>query len=691
MAISAFSTRGYVQITNSKRRKHPVLFEMLTGRQAFDGGDASEILAGVIKSEPAWERLPADMPPTLVRFLRRCLEKDSKERVRDVGDVRLALDGVFDSEAGGARPAGSLTPWVVAGLASLIAVVSVLTRNPGSPSDTPARFVVPVDGELPARNGTLLALSPDGRELVYVAITDEGDQLYHRSMDRLEANALPGTEEARAPFFSPDGQWVGFTSGDRRLKKVPLSGGPPTTICDCTPLFGGAWNADGTIVFPDSTTQVIMRVSSDGGTPEPVTALAEGEQAHSDIDFARNGEVVLFTSWSNSLDDARLAAVTLSTEELRLLGDGFFPRYVSTGHLIYGQADAVWAVAFDLDRLEIEGDPVEVFENVRIEAGGAVQFDIAENGAAVYIANAPNRAQRTLVWVDREGSEEPVSVPNRNYGEVSISPDGKRIALVAWGSGLDDLWLYDVRRQRESQLTFDATEDVWPVWTPDGQRVLFVSWRAGSPGLYSKRADGVGQAEPLISFEGFPMLWSITPDGRSVAYQNSTPETGWDLLSVVLEDEPRVQPLLEDQFQETNPEISPDGQWLAYVSDESGQREVYVSPFPNTGEGKWRVSRGGGTEPLWAADGRELFYRDGPNVLAVAIDTSSAFASGDPQELFSGPYYRTATNRGHTYDVTPDGQKFIMIRESETDRGGSEIVVIQNWLNELERLVPTEN
>ena len=187
------------------------------------------------------------------------------------------------------------------------------------------------------------------------------------------------------------------------------------------------------------------------------------------------------------------------------------------------------------------------------------------------------------------------------------------------------------------------------------------------------------------------MLWSIAPDGRTVAYQNSTPRTGWDLLSVVLEDEPQLRPLLVDETQLTNPEISPDGRWLAYVSDESGQKEIYVNRFPDVGEGKWRVSRGGGTEPLWAADGRELFYRNGASVVAVSIDTSSAFSSGDPQELFSGPYYRTAINRGHTYDVTPDGQKFVMIRESESDTSGSEIIVIQNWFEELKRLVPTEN
>ena len=252
-------------------------------------------------------------------------------------------------------------------------------------------------------------------------------------------------------------------------------------------------------------------VSSDGGIPEPITELAEGELSHDWPAFVPSGEAVLFTLGSNSLDDARLAVVLLSTGERRLLGGGFFPRFASTGHLIYGQAGAVWAVPFDADRLEMTGDPVQVLEGVRVEGGGAVQFDLAENGAAVYIAGGLNRAERTLVWVDREGREEPLNVPRRAYQAVSISPDGTRIALEMLGSGLEDLWLYDVHGQRASQFTFDAADDVQPVWTPDGERVLYLSQRGGPYGLFSKRADGTGQPEQLASFEGRPQPGRLLP------------------------------------------------------------------------------------------------------------------------------------------------------------------------------------
>ncbi|TDI44184.1 MAG: serine/threonine-protein kinase, partial [Acidobacteria bacterium] len=276
-----------------------VLYEMLTGRRAFEGNDASEILAAVIKSEPSWERLPQRTPPTLKRFLLRCLAKDPKERVRDIGDVRLALDGAFEPEARDVLPSRSMTPWVVAGSALVIAIAFVFTRGPVSRNHVPARFAVSVNGELPQRIGTLVALSPDGRELVYAAITDEGDQLYHRSMNRLEAKALPGTEDARAPVFSPDGQWVAFNAGERRLKRVSLSGGPPMTICDCPSANFHAWGPDGTIVFVDET-RVLMRVSSDGGIPEPITTLAAGELGHTGPTFVPNGEAVLFSVTSSS-------------------------------------------------------------------------------------------------------------------------------------------------------------------------------------------------------------------------------------------------------------------------------------------------------------------------------------------------------------------------------------------------------
>ncbi len=468
-----------------------VLYEMLTGRRAFEGSDASEILAGVIKSEPSWERLPGDTPPTLKLYLQRCLQKNPKERVRDIGDVRLVLDGAFETSKQSPVRSWSVLAWAVAGIALIVAIVSIWSRNSISPDQVPARFAIPVSGQLPPRVGTLVAISPDGRELVYVAITEDGDQLYHRSMNRLEAVAIPGTEGARRPFFSPNGQWVGFASADGDLKKVPLSGGPPTTLCSCSPGPVAVWGENGTIVFQDSTTFRLMRVSSDGGTPEPITTLTEGESIHGELTFLPNGEEMIFAVWSGSLSTTRLEVLSLSTGKGRPLGDGFFPRYSPTGHLIYGHSSgSLMAVRFDTDRLEMIGNPVRVLDDVRIEAGGSVQFDFADNGSAVYIAGGLSRAKRKLVWIDRDGREEPLGASLLEYNTVQVSPDGTRIALEVLGSAIEDVWLYDVAGETASQLTFDPYEDRWPLWTPDGQHVLFLSLLESGYALFSKRADG---------------------------------------------------------------------------------------------------------------------------------------------------------------------------------------------------------
>ena len=477
-----------------------VLYEMLTGRQVFEGGDASEILAGVIKSEPSWERLPGDTPQTLKLYLQRCLEKDPRERVRDIGDVRLALHGAFELGMQAPVPSRSVLPWIAAGVALAIVIGSMWSRDAGSPNQAPARFAIPVEGELPSRTGRLLAISSDGRELIYVAVTEDGDQLYHRPMNRLEAVPVPDTEGASHPFFSPNGQWVGFSSADGDLKKVSISGGPPTLLCRCNPT-AAVWGKDGTIVFTDDNTGQLMRVSSDGGTPESITTLAEGELIHDESTFLPNGEEMIFAVRSGSLSTARLEVLSLATGERRLLGEGFFPRYTPTGHLIYGHSGgSLMAVRFDTDRLEMIGDPVRVLDGVRIEAGGSVQFDFADNGSAFYIAGGVfSRVERELVWVDREGREEPLGAAPLAYKAVQLSPDGARIALEVLGSALEDIWLYDVARETASQLTFDTNAELTPLWMPDGQHVIFLSLRGSQNALFSKRADGVGQPERLMA------------------------------------------------------------------------------------------------------------------------------------------------------------------------------------------------
>ena len=678
-----------------------LLYELLTGKRAFEGETITETLAKILEGEPNWDRIPKDVPPTVRVFLKRCLEKDPRSRLRDIGDMGFAMAGRFEvpsPETTTPPPSGSLqriVPWALAGIAVVIAAFSILSRGPVLPNQDTAQFSIPANGDLPLREATLIALSPDGQQLVYVAVSEDRDQLYLRSINALQADPIPGTDGARGPFFSPDGQWVGFTASDHSLKRVSLGGGPPINLCDCIVGESSVWGPDGTIVAVDLLAGGLILVPSTGGDPEPLTTIEEEAQNHREPTFLPNGKAVLFTIFRGSLDTAQLAAVILETGEIRLLGDGFYPRYAPTGHLIYGRTGGVlWAVPFDEDRLAMTGDPVAVLQDVRMEGVGSMQFTFADNGSMAYIPGSVDAINRTLVWVDRKGLEETINVPPLAYTEVRISPEGTRIALVFRGpESLEDIWVYDLVRETNSQLTFEEHTELYPLWTPDGEQIIYLAWDVQDPlTLFWKLGEGSGQVNRLAEVKLNAALftpWSIAPDGKTLTYFELNPETGWDIGRLSLEGEPRKQNLLATRFAEVQPQISRDGNWLAYVSNESGQYEVYVSPFPDVESGKWRVSNGGGRQPVWSPDGRELFYQDGGSLLTVSVEVTPAFSTGNPRPLFLGPYRHSGTFfSGHTYDIAPDGEKFLMIRNS--GMASNHINVVLNWFEELKRLVPTD-
>jgi len=677
-----------------------VLFEMLTGKPAFGTDEVSDTLAFVLTKDLDWRALPAETPPTIRHLLERCMDKDAKRRLRDIGEARLVLDGGMETGSpwekevetgeGRWRSWRVWLPWAVAAVALLVAGVASGPRDVLAPDPPAARFPVEVTGKLPLRQGHLLALSPDGRELVYRAFTEEGDQLYRRPMNALESVAVRGSEGAGNPFFSPDGQSFGFAMPDG-LKRVSLSGGPPQTICTCL-ASGATWGPDQTIVFTDLSTYGLARVPSTGGDPEPVTTLQTGEIYHDEPSFLPGGDAVLFTIWSGSLATAQVAVVSLETGEIKVLGDGFYPRYSPTGHLLYAQTGAaMWAVPFDESRLEITGDAVPVLEGVRIEGGSSVQFALADIGLMAYIPGGNGESARSLVWVDREGVEDPIPAEPLAYGGVQISPDGMRIALVVEDQeSLEDLWMYDVDRETTTQFTLDPAADRSPLWTPDGQSLVFRSDRKGMYSVFRRLADGTGQTTLIAELPGEGTLTSVSPDGETLVYEEWQPETGSDIKQISLVGEPNPQSVLASDASERHARISPDGRWLAYSSDELGQREVFVRPFPNVADGgPWRVSQSGGAEPIWSPDGTDIYYRQGNTVLAASVETAPAFVTTRRQELFSGPYQRSTGFHSYSYDISPDGERFLMIRESEDDARGSEIIVVQDWFEELKRLVPT--
>jgi len=682
-----------------------VLYELLTGKRTFSGKTITETLGAIIHKEPDWKALPSTTPWRIQELLRRCLTKDAHDRLRDIGNVRIEIRLALEepttvSPIGGLSPTQPplgrrVIPWGITVTVVLIAAIAIwsLTRPTPEPITRLALTLTEQLGSTRAGlNENVLALSPDGKRLVYVA----NDQLYLRPMDTLQASPIPGTEEALSAFFSPDGQWVGFFT-DSELKKVSISGGVPLTLYNAAGLRGASWGTDNTIVFGQIGAG-LSQVSDAGGTPKALTTLDSetGETGHRHPQILPGGKAVLFTLHSGgSLDHWQIVVQSLETGERRILVQGTHALYMPTGHLVYAQAGTpgtLLAVPFDLSRLEVTGAPVPIVEGVLQSAtSGVAQFSFSNLGTLVYVPGDTGPALSTLVWVDRRGNVEPLPAPPHPYRGPRLSPDGRRLAVTIQETK-PDIWVYDIPRQTLTRLTFEGLNQQ-PQWTPDGKSVTWRSEREGVPGnLFWKLADGTGAVERLTTseFRQNPSSWS--PDGQFLAFHQrpsagSSP-TARDIWILPLAGEGTPQSILQTQFNELAPVFSPDGRWLAYVSDESGRNEIYVRPFPKVEEGKWQISTDGGVELRWAANGRELFYRkeSGNQMMVVDITTEPTFGAGTSKVLFEGSYQRSAGGAAF-YDVTPDGQRFLMIQARV--QGAGQINVVLNWFEELKRLVPT--
>ena len=615
-----------------------VLYEMLTGKRAFPGDDVSETLASVIKSEPDLDALPAETPETVRRTLQLCLNKDLKERVQAVGDVRLAMQGAFETNpTTGPSVSGSRPSMAMA--ASAAVLLSVLTGfvvwNLARPDATPspvARFSLHLPGgaALSSRSyGQPMALSPDGSRLVYTG----NDALYLRAVDRTEPTRVRGTEGARSPFFSPDGEWIGFWANSE-LQKVSIRGGAPESLAEIVNLMGAQWGADGTIVFSDAGAG-ILRVSADGGTPEVLVPRAESALVAQGPQILPGGTTVLFTLGSfGNWHEAQIVAQSLETKERKVLIDGGRDaRYLTTGHLAYVLDGTLLAVPFDVDELAVMGSAVALVEGVKTggTASGAAQFSVSDTGTLVY--QPGSEESRTLVWVDREGREEAIAAEPRGYTNPRISPDGSRVALDL-RERETDIWIWNFARETLTRLTFDPDSDMYPVWTPDGSRLAFTSnrGRAGVARLHWKSADGTGSVERLAETDATQFPTSATPDGKRLLFDYSSSDSGTrnrqQLGILSFGGSPEL--LLSTEFSDRNAEVSPDGRLVAYESNALGRYDIYVRPFPNVEAGRWLVSKDGGSRPLWSPDGRELFYLSpSASLMAVDVETEPVFAAGN--------------------------------------------------------------
>jgi serine/threonine-protein kinase len=694
-----------------------VLYEMLTGCRAFEGEDVSDTVAAVLRGEPDWARWPATAPAQIRVLTESCLRKDRKVRVGDLSTARFVFDHF------GNVPAASQTPsfrnryrlaWsLVAATATVAGYAAWMLASASIPPRSVIRTIVPLgrDDNFSNLGVHVVALSANGGTLAYAA----NGRLYVRRLDQLAASPVRGTEgtgpaAGRSPFFSPDGQWLGFWQ-DGYLKKVSIVGGTPVALCDAENPWGANWTTDNTILYGQGREGRggVWRVSANGGTPEHLVKVDAGEIAQRPQLLPGGGAILFTLARRDEWATAQVVVQSLGSEKRQVvLQHAADAQYVPTGHLVYATDGTLFAVPFDLTRLAVSGGAVPLIEDVA-QGNVTAHFAISNEGALAYV---PRDAvdvgllgqRRTLVWVDRQGREEPIKAPPRRYFYPRLSPDGTRVAVEARDEE-NDIWIWDLSRQTLTRATFEPTFEQYGVWTPDGKSLIFGSSRLGGPSaprnLLRRPSDGTGTSELLWegSVAQFPS--AVTPDGTSLIFRAEVPPSkpgappGTDLLLLPLTGDRRARPLVQTPFAELNGEVSPDGHWLAYQSNESGRHEIYVRPFPNVEGGKWPVSTKGGTQPLWAKSGQELFYESAGALLRVPVKIGSSFDAGAPSKLFDGPNLLVLPpggGLGRMYDVTADGTRFVMIKTSGQDGGpdaSARIILVQNWFEELKRRVPT--
>jgi len=693
-----------------------VLYEMLTGKRAFEGDDVADTLAAVLRGEPDWDAVPADVPPYVRTLVRHCLEKNRAARIGDIAAARFVLAHGASLEGGRATAATApgvtsrwrhALPWAgVGALATgLLLMLGVWALWRQKPVTAPMRISVELGADVSLANtdgGAATIVSPDGTVIAFVGrMADDGrSQLYVRRLDQLQAMPLAGTDNAQSPFFSPDGQWVGFFAGGK-LKKIAVTGGAAVTLCDSPAGRGGTWDDDGTIVFSPNITlgTRLLRVSSTGGTPAPLEPSADGETAQARWpQILPGGRAVLFTSSpiAAAFDDANLVVQPLPSGAPKVIQRGaFYGRYVSSGHLLYVHDGTLWAAPFDLDRMAVTGPPAPAIDGVTSNAAnGGAQVAVSVSGTLVYLPG-PGTDGIPIHWMDREGKTTPLRSAAAPWTAPQFSPDGRRLALQIRAGSSADIWVYEWARDTLTRLT--SVRGVKPVWTPDGRRIVFASeGNNGKNELYWQRADGVGDAQRLTDSPNGKLPASWHPSGKFLAFAELNQQTNFDVLILPMEGnetsgwkagQPTV--FLNSRFDEQEPRFSPDGRWIAYQSNESGRSEVYVRPYPGPG-GKWQISTGGGLYPTWSRTAHELFYgTPAQQIMVSAYEVEGdAFRAVKPRLWSDGRYRSRGAFR--PFDLHPDGKRFALAPATPAPAGAKQdhVTVIFNVFDELRRIAP---
>ena len=698
-----------------------VLWEMLTGKRLFDGETVSHTLAFVLTKEPDWNTLPTNTPPSIRRLLRRSLEKDRKKRLADITSARMEIDDASAASSDAIATNGSAPalatwrralPWATAAIAVVAAGLILAIWVPWTVAPRPpiSRMLVDIGADAsltnPGAPAANIALSTDGKLLVYVALRMPGAaaQIFVRRLDQLQAVALSSTDNATSPFFSPDGQWIGFFA-DGKLKKTPATGGAAITLCDAPNGRGGAWSDDDTIVFTGASTpgSGLLRVSAAGGTPTTLTKPAGLQTLHRWPQSLHGGRTILFSSAANagSFDDGEIVALSLPEGTLKTVQrGGYFGRYLPSGHLLYVHAGTVFATPFDLDRLEVTGQSFPLFEGVASSTGtGAAQLAISLTGTLVYLSGQIDSGDAPMAWLARNGTTTALRATRSNWSNPQFSTDGRLLAIDIGdlGSGNLDIHTYDWMRDTLTRLTFDPSLDVKPIWTPDGKRIVYSSSRGdkNTLNLYWQRADGSGDAQRLTQSSNNQFAASWHPSGKFLAFYEQTPNNGTDLMMLAVDGDdstgwkpgkPTV--FLSTTFNEQEPMFSPDGRWVAYQSITSGRSEVYVRPFPGPG-GLQQVSTSGGVYPMWSPTKPELLFvaTNPPQMMAASYQASGdSFHAEKPHAWTPGRF--VPRPRLRPFNLHPDGERLVVspAQGAETATKQNHLVFILNFSEELKRV-----
>jgi serine/threonine protein kinase/Tol biopolymer transport system component len=695
-----------------------VLFELLSGRRLFDGEMVSDTLAAVLRQDIDWTCLPAETPGRIVQLLGRCLERDPKRRMRDIGEARIALDPSSPSLTASApitapTPAtvavrrSSAAAWTILALVTVALVAGLVIAQWFRPSlDVPTlrlTTLLPPDVTIDPSTYPILALSRDGSTIAFVGVNNGTSRIYVRRLTEYDAHQLPQTEGATAPFFSPDGAWIGFF-GDGKLKKTPTAGGPVVTLAPGSDIRGGVWTSADTIVFSPDATASLQEMPASGGSSRVVTTLDQSKQerTHRWPTMMPDGKTVLFNVGSvahpNDYDDATIEAVNVETGKRQLvMQGGRMPQYVgATGDLLFVRGKILYAVAVDPQTLQVRGRPRPVLDSVMGDpTTGSAFFAVSNTGTLTYAPGDPSGALRRFAWIDLDGKASSIDLPAALYLDPHVSPDGRRIAfaIVDSTSSDADIWVADPARGTSSRLTNHGVYRS-PIWSRDGRRLFCVSYDAkvNRSTIEARAADASGQPEAIGVIDGPAFMNDISTDG-STLYLDASPPTGaagrsgiYQLSTTGRSDTKPTAFLTSSAGDLAGSAVSPDGRWLAFVSSEAGQRiEVFVQSLQDGG-GRMQVSTNGGQNPHWSPDGRTIYYLQGADTLAVSVETSGGLAVGKPRRLFAQQLALQFDSQQY-FAVGTDG-RLLMMRPNDDRAQTPELRVVLNWVEELKRRAP---